>query len=66
MHEGGLAAEEEDRNYIMKQGERDDRMFIILEGMVRVSRSDGSESENRQRTRHRRPTQSPQVRECVM
>jgi CRP-like cAMP-binding protein len=40
MHVATTSGEDEQVNFIMKQGERDDRMFIILEGMVRVTRAD--------------------------
>ena len=36
-------ADQPDHAYVMKQGERDDRMFIVVEGAVRLSRLDDAE-----------------------
>ena len=54
----------EESNFIMKQGQRDDRMFIILEGMVRVTRADDDQkidTDDDQKQQEPDLTQAPQL-----
>ena len=42
-HDATMSAADDRDSFVMRQGERDDRMFLIVEGMVRVVRSDGDD-----------------------